>query len=254
MEDIVYDIILDVKSAKVLDTNYKMCQGDHGRIVLAIKVYDGTEEIQDIEYAEIIFKKANSAVVQGELEKVKTGFRYRVKGNELDCPGPVIADVKLKDSIGRASTRRFRFETLRDTEEGEISSGEPYIGTLDKIIDDARGKVGEYQADMEAFKTNNEQELSTWKQNVQTGMMEWQQAQKNELQTYQTEMRKNTEDWLATLQDQLDENTAASLQNQINAIKGVYIKDEMIYLPHGMASYLADEEMILLGTIEEEEK
>lgn len=252
MEDIVYDIMLDVKSANVLETNYKMCQGDYGRIVLAIKAFDGTEEITDIEYADIIFKKSNNAVVQGELEKQRTGLRYRMKGTELDCPGPVIADVKLKDGMGRVSTRRFRFETLRDTEDGEVSGGEPYIGTLDKIIDDARGKVEEYQADMDAFKNSNVEEMDAWKKEMKNSTLEWQQAQKNELQTYQDQQKEVVTNWIAGIQGQLDGDVATALQSQINAIKGVYIINEMIYLPNGMASYLANEEMLILGTTEME--
>lgn len=55
------------------------------------------------------------------------------------------------------------------------------------------------------------------------------------------------------MKGQISKDAAANLQAQINAIDYMYIKDEMIYLPQTRASYLVDDEMISMGTTEQED-
>ena len=54
------------------------------------------------------------------------------------------------------------------------------------------------------------------------------------------------------MQGQLDGEAETRLQNQIDAIKYIYVKDEMIYMPQTYASYLKDDEMLSIGTTEKE--
>lgn len=60
-------------------------------------------------------------------------------------------------------------------------------------------------------------------------------------------------DWYELMKGQISKDAAANLQAQINAIDYMYIKDEMIYLPQTRASYLVDDEMISMGTTEQED-
>lgn len=58
--------------------------------------------------------------------------------------------------------------------------------------------------------------------------------------------------WIEHMKGQLDGEAETRLQNQIDAIKYIYVKDEMIYMPQTYASYLKDDEMLSIGTTEKE--
>lgn len=58
--------------------------------------------------------------------------------------------------------------------------------------------------------------------------------------------------WIENMKGQLDGEAETRLQNQIDAIKYIYVKDEMIYMPQTYASYLKDDEMLSIGTTEKE--
>lgn len=74
-----------------------------------------------------------------------------------------------------------------------------------------------------------------------------------DMDTYLQQMTALVNEWFATIKNQLGSDAATNLQNQINDIKGIYIKDEMIYLPNTVASYLSDDEMLIIGTASNKE-
>lgn len=141
MDDIIYDVILDLKMRDMISTNYRLCQGDHGHTVFKIRIFDGSKEIENTNDAKIVFFKADGNIVTGNLQKDRFGYLYRFIGNELECPGAVIADVKIKDSSSRTSTSRFCFECVTDTENGDMIDSGSYITELEKLRQEAQGVV-----------------------------------------------------------------------------------------------------------------
>lgn len=105
-----YDIILS--PTETVNTGYTIKQGDYGntlRITLQDIDYSGADEIK------IVFRKADGNFVEYQVTQSNGVITYTMTGIETQCPGQVVADVKIYKENSRQSTASFIFDVIIDT-------------------------------------------------------------------------------------------------------------------------------------------
>lgn len=137
-----YDIILDAKDNKILETDYSFTQGDFGKIQLSIKVKADNIYISDAVRAFIVFELPNGCVVTGaDMEKTDETYRYIFVGNELQCAGKIIASVKFVYADGRITSNKFRIICRHDLLSDDNIEAGSFITELQKIIDEGNKEL-----------------------------------------------------------------------------------------------------------------
>jgi len=142
-----YDVILNANDSATLETQYAFTQGDYGQIQFSIRVKADGQYVTNALRAYIIFTLSNGMIVTGaDMPKSVATYTYVFKGNELQSPGKVVADVKLVYANGQISSNKFtfmcRFDPLADK---SVPAG-PYITVLQQIVDAGQEKINYLQA------------------------------------------------------------------------------------------------------------
>lgn len=93
------------------------------------------------------------------------------------------------------------------------------------------------QAALTAFKEESEKDFS-----------DWQTDQETDMENYKADLQEAFETWFVDIQGQLSDDAAGNLQEQIDAIKNIYVRGETLYLPNTIAS-VSDDGILTIGTI-----
>ena len=130
-----------------------------------------------------------------------------------------------------------------DIENAVGSSLCPFVtGIIEGIdIDDL---LLQWKAQFATFMATNTSNFNQWMFNTESDFFTWME---NEKADYAAFLEHNTTawtNWFTHLQDELDDNQAAHLQAQIDAISFMYVNDECLFLPNTAAS-VADETLVL---------
>lgn len=94
-------------------------------------------------------------------------------------------------------------------------------------------------------------DLNYFKEIRESGFLEWQQGQLEEMESYFQKFQTTIETWFNNIKGQLDTDAAGNLQNQIDRIKGMYVLDHTLYLPNTSTS--VSDGTLYLGTAEANE-
>lgn len=142
-----YDVILDANNPETLETRYAFTQGDYGKIQLSIRIKADGAYVTNASRAYIVFSLSNGMIVTGaDMPKNAATYTYVFKGNELQSPGKVIADVKLVYKDGRISSNKFSFRCRYDPLADKNVKAGPYITELQQIIDQSKQKLDYLQS------------------------------------------------------------------------------------------------------------
>lgn len=102
--------------------------------------------------------------------------------------------------------------------------------------------------DTSAFYAQIQQELAEYKEKSEKDFSDWQTVQETDMENYKADLQEAFETWFADIQGQLSDDAAGSLQEQIDAIKNIYVRGETLYLPNTIAS-VSDDGILTIGTI-----
>ncbi len=150
-----YDVVLNANDSGTLDTEYAFTQGDYGQIQFSIRVKADGDYISNAIRAYIVFELSNGMFVTGaDMPKSVATYTYVFKGNELQSPGKVVADVKLVYANGRISSNKFSFICRYDPMADKKVQAGPYITALEKIISDGQQKIDYLQYLIDTLKND----------------------------------------------------------------------------------------------------
>lgn len=133
-----YQVKVSMNQAAVVKTGLVLKQGDFGMQV-EIEVLDfnvtGTTP-------QIVFRKSQGAVESTTITVASNKYTYTFVGTELDTPGKVICDLKLKNSTTqRISSASFQFEVVADTLDGLNERASSYSDTIEQMLDGYQDQV-----------------------------------------------------------------------------------------------------------------
>jgi hypothetical protein len=147
-----YDVILNANDSATLETQYAFTQGDYGQIQFSIRVKADGQYVTNAQRAYIVFTLSNGMIVTGaDMPKSVATYTYVFKGNELQSPGKVVADVKLVYANGQISSNKFTFMCRFDPLADKSVPAAPYITVLQQIVDEGQEKIDYLQALIDAM-------------------------------------------------------------------------------------------------------
>jgi len=147
-----YDVILNANDSATLETQYAFTQGDYGQIQFSIRVKADGQYVTNAQRAYIVFTLSNGMIVTGaDMPKSVATYTYVFKGNELQSPGKVVADVKLVYANGQISSNKFTFMCRFDPLADKSVPAAPYITVLQQIVDEGQEKINYLQALIDAM-------------------------------------------------------------------------------------------------------
>jgi len=147
-----YDVILNANDSATPETQESFTQGDYGQIQFSIRVKADGQYITNAQRAYIVFSLSNGMIVTGaDMPKSVATYTYVFKGNELQSPGKVVADVKLVYSNGQISSNKFTFMCRFDPLADKSVPAAPYITVLQQIVDEGQEKINYLQTLIDAM-------------------------------------------------------------------------------------------------------
>ena len=127
-----HNVSVSMNQAAAVKTGMVFKQGDFGfNLVITVLDFDVTGTTP-----QIVFRKPMGAVESSTITVSGNTYTYAMKGTELDTPGKVYCDLKLKNSTTqRISSASFMFEVVADTLDGLAEETSSYSDTIAQIID-----------------------------------------------------------------------------------------------------------------------
>jgi len=143
-----FNVSVSMNQAAPVKTGVVLKQGDFGfdlKITVQDFIVTGTTP-------QIVFRKAMGAVESTDVTASGNVYTYTFKGTELDTPGKVFCDLKLKNSTTqRISTASFQFEVVADTLDGLTEESSSYSDTIAQIVDGFDDKVDAVKETLNQF-------------------------------------------------------------------------------------------------------
>lgn len=126
-----YQVKVSMKQAAIVETSIVLKQGDFGmQIEIEVLDFDATGTTP-----QIVFRKPMGAVESTTITVSSNKYTYTFKGTELDTPGKVFCDLKLKNSTTqRISTASFMFKVVADTLDGLAEESSSYSDTIEQLL------------------------------------------------------------------------------------------------------------------------
>lgn len=127
-----YQVKVSMKQAAIVETGIVLKQGDFGmQIEIEVLDFDVTGTTP-----QIVFRKAMGAVESTTITVSSNKYTYTFKGTELDTPGKVFCDLKLKNSTTqRISTASCMFKVVADTLDGLAEESSSYSDTIAQLME-----------------------------------------------------------------------------------------------------------------------
>ncbi len=126
-----FQVRLSMNQAAIVKSGLVLKQGDFGmNLEIEVLNFDTSNTTP-----QIVFRKPMGAVESTSVTKSGNVYTYTLRGTELDTPGKVICDLKLKNSTTqRISTASFSFEVAADTLDGLAEQASSYSDTIEQIV------------------------------------------------------------------------------------------------------------------------
>ena len=155
-----FQVRLSMNQAAVVKSGLVLKQGDFGmNLEIEVLNFDTSNTTP-----QIVFRKPMGAVESTSVTKSGNVYTYTLRGTELDTPGKVICDLKLKNSTTqRISTASFMFEVVADTLDGLAEESSSYSDTIAQIIDGYEEELTEIEDDINTFKNEVEADIESYK-------------------------------------------------------------------------------------------
>lgn len=121
-----YTVKLDLTDNGVLNTGWRIKQGDYREVAIIVKIANNGETYFPDEAPSIVFRRPDGKSIIGQMSKsVNQTYSYMLIGNELAIAGQIVMDVKFDDRLSSASCI---FECVPDTIGEGSSEADIYPG------------------------------------------------------------------------------------------------------------------------------
>ena len=126
-----YQVKVSMNQAAIVKTGLVLKQGDFGmQVEIEVLDFDVSNTTP-----QIVFRKLQGAVEATTITVSNNKYTYTFRGTELDIPGRVICDLKLKNSTTqRISSASFSFEVVADTLDGLTEEASSYSDSIEQIL------------------------------------------------------------------------------------------------------------------------
>lgn len=115
------------------------------------------------------------------------------------------------------------------------TSETPFVtGIIDTI--DTDDLLLQWTAEYETYKNTQRTDFANWRKDQEDAFFEWMENQTASFEAFREHNYTAWTNWFEHLQDQLDDNQAAHLQAQIDAISYMYVNNKVLYIPNTAAS------------------
>lgn len=141
-----FQVRLSMSQAAVVKSGLVLKQGDFGmNLEIEVLNFDTSNTTP-----QIVFRKPMGAVESTSVTKSGNVYTYTLRGTELDTPGKVICDLKLKNSTTqRISTASFSFEVVADTLDGLAEEASSYSDTIEQIVGGFDDQINNIKVEIE---------------------------------------------------------------------------------------------------------
>lgn len=135
MENIYYDLRLDIQKDNAIDSGIRLTQGDNKALFFRIAVTNGGEKFDSTETTPTInFLKPDGTCVVGTPIENGDLWVYQILGNELQSAGKVLGDMKFTYQSGRISSSKFTFIVEKDTTSLNPNASASYISPMEEML------------------------------------------------------------------------------------------------------------------------
>lgn len=116
MEQVSYNLRLDLKDTGIVNTGFRLKQGDSG-MKIAVSIFNrGVNVFDSSTTPKIVFRRPDGASVMANMTVGSSVYEYVFVGNELQQPGTELMDVKFTlPNDRRESTVSCSFVVVPDT-------------------------------------------------------------------------------------------------------------------------------------------
>ena len=116
MEQVSYTLRLDLKDTGIVNTGFRLKQGDSG-MKISVSIFNrGVNVFDSTTVPKIVFKRPDGASVMANMTVGSSVYEYVFVGNELQQPGVEIMDVKFTlPNDRRESSVSCSFVVVPDT-------------------------------------------------------------------------------------------------------------------------------------------
>lgn len=116
MEQVSYNLRLDLKDTGIVNTGFRLKQGDSG-MKIAVSIFNrGVNVFDSSTTPKIVFRRPDGASVMANMTVGSSVYEYVFVGNELQQPGTELMDVKFTlPNDKRESTVSCSFVVVPDT-------------------------------------------------------------------------------------------------------------------------------------------
>lgn len=155
MEQVSYNLRLDLKDTGIVNTGFRLKQGDSG-MKISVSIFNrGVNVFDSTTVPKIVFKRPDGASVMANMTVGASVYEYVFVGNELQQPGVEIVDVKFTlPNDRRESTVSCSFVVVPDTITPNTHGSDIYDNDLAELVAEATAAaetVEEVVGDSEAW-------------------------------------------------------------------------------------------------------
>ena len=155
MEQVSYTLRLDLKDTGIVNTGFRLKQGDSG-MKISVSIFNrGVNVFDSTTVPKIVFKRPDGASVMANMTVGSSVYEYVFVGNELQQPGVEIMDVKFTlPNDRRESSVSCSFVVVPDTITPNTHGSDIYDNDLAELVAEATAAaetVEEVVGDSEAW-------------------------------------------------------------------------------------------------------
>lgn len=155
MEQVSYNLRLDLKDTGIVNTGFRLKQGDSG-MKISVSIFNrGVNVFDSTTVPKIVFKRPDGASVMANMTVGSSVYEYVFVGNELQQPGVEIMDVKFTlPNDRRESSVSCSFVVVPDTITPNTHGSDIYDNDLAELVAEATAAaetVEEVVGDSEAW-------------------------------------------------------------------------------------------------------
>ena len=138
MEQVSYNLRLDLKDTGIVNTGFRLKQGDSG-MKISVSIFNrGVNVFDSTTVPKIVFKRPDGASVMANMTVGSSVYEYVFVGNELQQPGVEIMDVKFTlPNDRRESTVSCSFVVVPDTITPNTHGSDIYDNDLAELVEEA---------------------------------------------------------------------------------------------------------------------
>ena len=163
MEQVSYNLRLDLKDTGIVNTGFRLKQGDSG-MKIAVSIFNrGVNVFDSSTTPKIVFRRPDGASVMANMTIGSSVYEYVFVGNELQQPGTELMDVKFTlPNDRRESTVSCSFVVVPDTITPNAHGSGIYDNDLSEWLAEIMEEASELKGIESITKTGTSGDVDTY--------------------------------------------------------------------------------------------